>query len=354
MKKFDQTHDSFRLLVQDAAIRSYLQHYPFANGPDRILNAKCYKIICDQLTIRNHGQAATIVQLTPNETRLTGAQMARLERIMDEAELPSEVRPKLIDDYAWEANLVPLNTKNALVIGCGDGIELIFLRAVLPEAKIVALDYDDFMSPAMKRAIGVSFLQGDFHALLAGFGQEFDLISSNHTLEHLYNPEEELVTFAGLLLNNGALISTLPMDAMPGSPFLEKVTDTATRKTLHILDVVYLDAGHPWKTNAVDLNATLLEAGFDQPKLYQRREHLSRAVAGGKKRLKARLLIDKALHTFFFALPRWFAKVLFPNNPPGVISRVLLGIERRTWFGTNNLKNRYTQEVLVLANKTAT
>ena len=116
VKKFEQSYDSFRLLVLEPAIRSYLQHYPFANGPDPILNAKCYQIIRDQLMMRNHAQAATIVQLLSNETRLTEEQMSRLERIMDESELPTAVRPKSIDDFAWEANLVPCNTKNALVL----------------------------------------------------------------------------------------------------------------------------------------------------------------------------------------------------------------------------------------------
>lgn len=277
--------------------------------------------------------------------------MARLERIMDESGVPSAVRPKLIEDYAWEANLVPHDTRSALVIGYGDGIELMFLRAVLPEAKITALDYDDFMSSECKRATGAHLFQGDFHALLANFGQEFDLIFSNHTLEHLYTPEEVLTTLAGLLLDRGTLISILPMDAMPGCPFLSKVADAAARKVIHPLDLVYLDAGHPWKTNPADLNATLQEAGFEQPTLYQRREHISRPMEGGERRFNAALFAGMTLHTLFFGLPRSLAKVLFPKNPPAIISRCLLGAERRIWFGTNMLKNRFSQEVLVLARK---
>lgn len=354
MPKPDRNHDAFRLTVEDPAIRSYLQRYPFADGPDKATNARCLQIIRDRLTARsNVPTGAPIVWLEPNETPLTAEQMARLKRIMDESGLPAEARPKLINDYAWEASLIPPGTKSALVIGCGDGVELMFMRAVLPEAKITALDYDDFMSPECKNAVGARFFQGDFHALLAGFGQEFDLISSNHTLEHLYTPEEILAMLAGLLVDHGALISTLPMDATPDSPFREKVLELTTTKNAHLLDLVYLDAGHPWKTNPADLNATLQEAGFEPPRLYQRREHLSRVVAGSKRRFKAQLFVGRTLHTFFFALPRWFAKTIFPNNPPGIVTRSLQGAERRMWFGTNQLKNRYTQEVLVLAYKRA-
>jgi SAM-dependent methyltransferase len=186
---------------------------------------------------------------------------------------------------------------------------------------------------------------------LAGFGQEFDLIFSNHTLEHLYTPEEVLATLAGLLVDHGVLISTLPMDAMPDSPFLSKLIDAATRKIIHPLDLVYLDAGHPWKTNPADLNATLQEVGFEQPHLYQRLEHLSRPLALGETSFKAAFFVGMTLHTFFFGLPRALAKRLFPQDPPAIISRCLLGTERRIWFGTNLLKNKFSQEVLVLARK---
>jgi SAM-dependent methyltransferase len=265
--------------------------------------------------------------------------------------VPQALRAGMIDDYGWEANLVPLDTKDALVIGCADGIELMFLRAMLPEATITALDYEDVIPEARKQATGVRFLQGDMNALLASFGQEFDLISSNHTLEHLYTPNEVLTTLAGLLRNNGALISTLPMDGMEGTPFLEKVKDAAIRKTAHPLDVVYLDAGHPWKTNPADLDATMQEAGFERPLLYQRQQHLSRSIPFGERRFKAGLATGKALHTVFFVWPRSLAKVIFTKNPPRILNACLLGAERRVWFGSNLLKNIYTQEVLVLARK---
>jgi hypothetical protein len=202
-----------------------------------------------------------------------------------------------------------------------------------------------------KRVTGVRFFKGDMNALLASFGQEFDLISSNHTLEHLYTPNEVLTTLAGLLRPHGALISTLPMDAMDGSPFLEKVKTATLRKTAHPLDVVYLDAGHPWKTNPADMDATMREVGFDRPKFYQRQMHLSRYAAFGEKRFKAQLAFGKILHSIFFSGPRSLTKMVFSNNPPDLLNRCLLAAERRVWFGANILKNRYTQEVLVLARK---
>jgi SAM-dependent methyltransferase len=348
----DESKDAFQLTVQDSSMRRYLQRYPFLLGPDDAMNERGHQVIYDGLRPRNRQQVATPVnRLMPPETKLAAEEMERLLRIMDESRIAQSERAEMIDDYGWEANLVPRDTKAALVLGCADGRELMFLRAVLPDATITALDYENQMSEALKQAVGVRFFQGDMNALLESFGQEFDLVSSNHTLEHLYTPNEVLTTLAGLLRPNGALISTLPMDGMDASPFIEKVRDAAAKKMAHPLDVVYLDAGHPWKTNPADLEMTFQEAGFERPLLYQRQLHLSRYASFGEKRFKAELAFGRALHTLFFGWPRSIAKVLFSQNPPKIFCRVLLGLERRVWFGSNNLKNRYTYEVLVLARK---
>ncbi|WP_263367583.1 class I SAM-dependent methyltransferase [Edaphobacter bradus] len=351
MQIVDQNLDAFQLTVEDPTVRAYLQRHPFAVGPDRTMNARCGDIFQNQLTIRNRTHPVETIMLKPHETLLTPKQMDRLDRLMNEAGISTSARAGLVDDYAWETSLVPLDTKDVLVIGCADGPELMFLRAVLPEANITALDYEDMIPPALSRAIGVRFFQGDLHELLARFGQEFDLISSNHTIEHLYTPDEILATLSGLLRDRGVLISTLPMDGMAGTPFLKRVRDVAITKRVHPLDYVYLDAGHPWKTNPADMSATLQEVGFEPPVFYQREQHLSREAAYGEARFNAGLAIGKILHTIFFGLPRSFAKVAFPKRAPNVISKVLLAAERRIWFGTNRLKNKYTQEVLVLARK---
>jgi SAM-dependent methyltransferase len=354
MQIVDCSNDAFQLTVRDHAMRAYLQRYPFLMGPDQAMNERCREAILSGLASRNREKTATVLnRLMPSETQLTARQMDRLQRIMDESEVPQALRAEMIDDYAWEANLVPLDTNDVLVLGCADGTELMFLRAVLPEATITAVDYEDIISEARKRAIGVRFFHGDMNAILASFGQEFDLISSNHTLEHLYTPNEILTTLAGLLRNHGALISTLPMDGMEGSPFLGKVKKVAISKTVHPLDVVYLDAGHPWKTNPTDLVATMKETGFERPFLYQRQQHLSRAIPFGERRFKAKLVIGKMLHTVFFAWPRSLMKVIFSKNPPRILNVCLLGAERRVWFGSNLLKNIFTQEILVLAYKVA-
>lgn len=352
METLEQKQSAFQLTVKDPAVQAYLQRYPSAVGPDNAMNARCCREIGENLALRpKPSMAATVVRLKPYETQLTAEQMVRLEQVMNESEVPVADRAEMINDFAWEANLVPRDVKDILVIGCGDGKELMFLRAVLPEAKITALDYTDSVPPARKRATGVRFFQGDMQALLSGFEQEFDLISSNHTLEHLYTPNEVLSMLVRILHPHGSLISALPMDGMATNPFLAQARDVASKKEVYPLDIVYLDAGHPWKTNPDDLNATLQEVGFEPPQLYQREEHLSRCRKGNEKQLKTGLAVGKVLHLFVFRLPRSLVKLIFPQNPPKLLARCMLAAERRLWFGTNRLKNAYMPEVLLLARK---
>ncbi|WP_353072126.1 class I SAM-dependent methyltransferase [Tunturiibacter gelidoferens] len=354
MQTFDQSSSAFELRVRDPAMRAYLQRHPFLVGPDREMNEKGRQAVRDGLVLRNRDKISTqLRRLTRAETRLTSEQMDRLNRIMDESEVPKAARRALIDDYAWEAKLVPSDSKSVLVIGCADGTELMFLRAVLPDAKITALDYEDSIPDPRKRAINVRFFHGDMNTILTSFGQEFDLISSNHTLEHLYTPNETLKTLSELLISDGALISTLPMDGHENTPFLDKVKAAASGKAVYPLDVVYLDAGHPWKTNPADLVATMQETGFERPLLFQRRDHLSRTLPFGERRFKVALAFAKAMHAILFASPRSVIRVLFPNSPPKLLSSLLMGAERRLWFGPNKLKNNFTQEVLVLARKSS-
>jgi SAM-dependent methyltransferase len=351
----DHSNDATQLTIEEADICAYLQVNPAAAGPDIEMNARCRRAICEHLAIRRHSYVAPpkVSRLKPQETQLTNEQLKRLGYLMDEVSIPAATRSKMIDDFGWEANLVPSGAKNVLVIGCGKGEELLFLSAVLPDTRITALDYRDELSPALKQATGVRLIVGNMNEILPDLNQEFDLISSNHTLEHLYKPAETLAALASVLRPGGALISTLPMDGMSSNPFLVDVKRAVDRKNSHPLDIVYLDAGHPWKTNPADLVATLMEAGFEHPQLYQREKHLSRVANGGEQQLRRGLAIGKVLHTLTFRLSREVLKVVFPKNPPRAVSRILLAAELRLWFGTNRLKNTFMQEVLVRARKRA-
>ncbi len=239
MHRVHRNQNAVLLALNDPSIRSYLQRYPFATGPNEVLNELCRQAICENLTIRRREQATTqLRRLTRSQTQLTAEQSDRLERLMDEEMIPRSIRVRMIEDFGWEAALIPIETKDVLVIGCGDATEVVFLRAVLPDATITALDYRDEISSARKKSTGVKLIEGDLQVLLPLFGQEFDLVSSNHTLEHLYAPDEVLAAIAKLLRPNGALISTLPLEGMDNNPFLDRAKEVALKKAVHPLDCI--------------------------------------------------------------------------------------------------------------------
>jgi SAM-dependent methyltransferase len=350
---------AFEMLIEEPAMRAYLQRYPFAMGPDREMNSRgleairrCFALRAKSSDVSVQSDAAAVVRFMPEETKLPKEILSRVHALMDEAGVPNEKRANLIDDFGWEAKLIPPGSRDVLIVGCGGGMELLFLRAMLPDAKLTAVDYGDSLTPELKKATAVRFYPGDLNEILYSFEPEFDLVFSNHTLEHLYSPDQMLATLFGLLQEDGALISTLPMDAMEGSPFLDKVAEIAKRREFHPIDAVYLDAGHPWKTNPADLRATLLGAGFAKVEMYQQAEHLSRFIAAPQDKFHQRKNVGLKLHALFFGVPRAIARTLF-GSPPAILVRVLLAVERRVWFGANMLKNLYTEEACVVARKQA-
>jgi len=342
---------AYQMLVVDTDLQAYLQRWPFATGPDPAKNRAGREAIRQVLQARPSGTAPEVMLLGPEQTLLPVHERRRLQEIFRILQMDEARQRTLNNDFAWEANLVSRSARKVLVVGCGDGMELLFLRAILPDASITAIDYHDSLTPEVKGVVGLAFLEGDIHLHLNSLVSDYDLIFSNHTLEHLYNPDEKIQSLYRLLVPGGSLISTLPMDANPGSPFLHKVARMTAAKNFHPLDLVFLDAGHPWKTNAFDLNRTLREAGFSHIKIYQRARHLSRYVAGGRLRFETGKNAGLVLHALFFGIPRTLAKLFFPEKVPPGMCRILLALERRVWFGSNNLKNHYTEEAAIHAIK---
>jgi len=343
-------HSAYQIEITDRDLQAYLQRYPFAGGPERARNLVAIEAVIRGLRPRSACESANTVLLKPKDTSLSEAELARLTQAFGALGFDRKRQRALIDDFAWEANMAPRSASNVLVIGCGDGMELIFLRAVLPDARITALDYRDGVSSRAKEIVRAEIIAGDFNLSLGSQGG-FDLISSNHTLEHLYAPDQTLEALLRALVPGGTLISTLPMDGNPGSPFLRKVQRMAFRKRVNRPDFVFLDAGHPWKTCPGDLVKTFRAAGFSDVTLYQRAWHPCRGATGGKLRRRLTKTTGLALHALFFGPIRWLAKALPAGRVQETACRFLLAVEGRVWFGSNGLKNRFTEEALVCAKR---
>ena len=336
--------------VADADLQAYLQRYPFASGPDGAMNQRGREAAA-AIRLRGAGALFAVTLLQPVETLLGGEEEARLQGLLERVGMDAEAQRRHRDDFGWEASLVPDSARNVLILGVGDGVELLFLRAVLPAARLTALDYVDALLPGIAAATGVTLITGDMHAHLRGLPREYDLVFSNHTLEHMYAPDATLATLAGLLVPGGHIVSTLPLMGEPGSPFLDRVRAFAgqsERRAIHPVDAVFFDLGHPWKTNPADIAATLARAGFSGVRVYQRAGHAGRPMAATADELAHRRRTAILLYRVFLAPLRRVARWLTPLAP-GQIPRLLFALERRLPFGVNNTMNRLSEEACFVA-----
>jgi SAM-dependent methyltransferase len=340
--------------VADAGLQAYLQRYPFASGPDEAMNQRG-RDAAAAIRLREPGAPFAVTLLQPVETLLADEEEARLQSLFDQTQLSPAAQRIHRDDFGWEANLIPRSAGSVLVLGVGDGVELLFLRAVLPGAQLTALDYVDALLPGIAAATGVTLLTGDMHEHLRVLGSEsagaFDLIFSNHTLEHMYAPDATLAAVAGLLGRGGHIVSALPLMGQPGSPFLERVrgfAEQSERREIHPVDAVLFDLGHPWKTNPADIAATLGRAGFGEVRVYQRAGHLGRPMVATAEELDRRRGTALLLYRVLLAPLRWAARLLTPLAPRKV-PRLLFALERRLPFGVNNTMNRLSEEACFVA-----
>jgi SAM-dependent methyltransferase len=336
--------------VADPALQAYLQRYPFASGPSEAMNVRG-RAAAAAIRLREPAPPFAVTLLEPIATLLADEEESRLQSLFDRTHIAPATQRIHRDDFGWEVNLVPRSAQRVLILGCGDGIELLFLRAVLPTARLTAIDYANALLPGIAEATGVTFLAGDMHQHLRSLTREYDLAFSNHTLEHMYAPDATLATLATLLVPGGHILSTLPLMAQPGSPHLDRILRYASqteRRVIHPIDAVYFDLGHPWKTNPADIAATLTRAGFGDVHIYQRAGHLGRPMPATAAELAQRRRIYILFFRIFLTPLRWAVRLLTPLAPQQT-PRMLFALERRLPFGVNNTMNLLSEEACFVA-----
>jgi SAM-dependent methyltransferase len=342
---------ALQISIADPELQAYLQRHPFAAGPDPARNEAGRRAVAASLAERAPAPPAEPEMLPLATSGLPTAEQAAADRLLEQIHVDAATREVYRNDFAWEANLLPRFARNVLVIGCGDGVELIFLRAVLPQARLTGIDYHCSLLPGLADAVGVTFLEGDMNRHLLSLAREYDLIFSNHTLEHLYEPDRILALLASLLLPSGHLVSVLPMTGREGMPFLDRARAIARSHSIHPVDMPLVDAGHPWKTSPADLKQTLEGAGLTGVKLYQRAGRVSRPLRRSARMYRTTRALAVGLNTLLIGPLRLMLKIVFPRRVPEPAVRLLFALERRVPFGTNRVMNNYSEEALVIGRR---
>lgn len=343
---------ALRTAITDPELRSYVQQYPFLTGPDELANARALSALRTGIRIsrcKDDGE----VHRKPHETlSLTQAQNTAACDMLRATGMPEAQIRDTQHDFGWRVSQVPSDAALILCLGSGAGDELAFLRAKAPAARIVVMDYVQKIREGLLQAVNAEFIQCDLVHELSAQTTQYDIVFSNHTLEHMFDPDQVLNLIYQRLRVGGMIVSGLPLDGDSSVPLhaaIVKISEKASE--LHAIDLGMFDAGHPWKTNAADLKNSLINAGFSDIEIFQRSEAPYRSQLDDDRlsRLPRKLLV--LTHAAIFQTTRFLLKLLFPHTPPMQFCKLLVAIERRVPFGANKLKNRYSPDVTFSALK---
>ena len=326
--------------------RAYLQTHPFLNGPSRAMNLALLAALPNAISIRRPAGGCEVERFSEDELRLRPDVEARLRSDLAAVGLrPAEI-VSAMKRFAWKLAEVPAGTRSILDIGCGDGLELIFLRAAAPEASLTAIDWGDRLMPEIRALTGVQFQRRHIIEFLKDTDGTFDLVFSNHVVEHMFDPDKAFALLRARLSRGGMMLAAFPLDGAVASLWRD-LDGTGDSRTL--LDLGALDIGHPWKTTVSDASETMLAAGFKGVRLIQRQGALNAAFAGEEGELETIERRGRHLQRLVLGPPRWMIRLLFGRQPPSFLGRLFYALERRFWFGSNNLKNTVAPELLLIA-----
>ena len=337
---------AYRITTSDRRLQAHLQAHPFLAGPNEEMNLAGLALLRRGPIAREPKHPAEVFTLESGDLPPPAKTLSAARRLCG---LFGNTDPDaLIDDFYWKVACADVMPRKVLAFGCGSGDELVLLRAAFPAAEIHAVDWGSGPSLERLRAADVAFRQGHLDDLL-GSGDGFDLIFSNHTVEHLYDPAAALARLGDALAKHGVLVSSLPLDGSPDDAFSGALAGWARNpSTASHLEMGWLDPGHPWKSNAADLVETLNEAGFPQVRLYQRADSLVRGKPFDEAGLRAFRRRYGILNRVTVKPLHAVAKPLAGMRPA---RRVLVGAETRVPWGDNRFKNAQSREIAFVARR---
>lgn len=341
---------SIQIQLEDTSLCAYLQRYPFLTGPDESVNRRALAAIRQAVVLRHNQRDAELLRRPHAELMPPDGELQRARALLQTAGLsPAEIK-NAEHDYAWRFHGLPGDRHAVLCVGSGEGHEIAFIRARLPDARIHVIDFVPKVLPGLLTACKAQFEATDLSQGLAAYAGQFDAVFSNHTLEHMYQPHRILDELRRVLMPGGILISGLPLDGHTGHPLSADIQRLAARPhKLHAVDMGLFDAGHPWKSNPGDLVQSIEEAGFTGAQVVQRADVPARTgvAFAGSQRLSAHS--GAFLNRCTFGIVRKAVRVLWPDHAPLWLRRILVAVERRSSFGANRLQAAHSPDVVVTA-----
>jgi SAM-dependent methyltransferase len=333
------------LAFREESWHGYMQAFPFLNGPRQDVDEDILASLADVITTRQPATGCEVERYSAEELALRPEVEERVRSYLRGVGLSGKALAAVFHRLAWKVRDVNPETRTILDIGCGDGLELLFLRAAAPNAQIFAIDWNNGLADSIGDLTRVQFRTANIVEYLRTSEDRFDLIFSNHVIEHMYDPDAVCGALRRLLKPDGMMVAALPLDGVVGSLWA-RLKDV--KRLPSPLALGAIDLGHPWKTTPADLRETLLSAGFTHVRCMQKAGALNPAVAGEEKELAALEARGMFLSRRIFGSLNWLAAKMFGHRPPRRLVKLIYALERRVWFGGNNLKNLAAPELLAI------
>ena len=338
----------------------YLQTTSFLADVDPSLNQQLRSTLpANTVRRRAHSSSTVCEELAghPNQL-LTAGQWSELHALGERLGLSPEECRGIGYYFGWKVNLAQSTPSRILAFGCSTGRECIALKALFPHARQVLLDFNLQIPAAWATELNIEAMKTmTLEKYSAQEPAGFDLIFSNHTLEHLPDPDEALGQLYSLLNPGGVIVSAIPLEWYEGSQSKRAMEKMKAEGTLHQLDCAELQLGHLWKASPRDVADTLERVGFTRARLVQRVDYPS----GWRNHrpmhrldLQRREKLGLALNNVFLKPLRAVLKRTFPHGMPDVAARAYFALEARLWFSSMQLHHTTVRELTFVAVKPST
>lgn len=329
----------------------YMQQTSFLLGPDKSLNELLFRRLPTVAEKRVAATASTACEQLQGHPRdlMSSEEWDRLYALGSSLGLSRRECREIGHYFGWKIKLAPPGRTRVLAFGCSGGKECLAIKAIFPSASITALDMNLSMPESWAGPLGVeSSHRESLEEYARAHHGTFDLVFSNHTLEHLADPERAIGLLRSVLVSGGFLVSAIPIEWHDGSLARAAVERMEVAQHIHPLDCGDLHLGHLWKSSPRDVCDTLDRAGFtsirlaqcaDYPTTWQearpmRVEHLERRAALG------RLLNAVTLVPLKSSLRR-----VFPKRLPVFVARNYFRLEARLWFSSMRMHYATVREL---------
>lgn len=342
------------LSIKDSSLYPFFQKYPFLNGKDPIARKAALDSVHGSIVLRNSNSDVEVNRLDATDVIWWTGEENRAKQALTDKGMRAQYIDQLWDEFSWKMRAVSPDAKRILSIGSGGGAELFFLRLRAPKATIKAIDWSNTLNPEFRDVERVEFRVQDLTKLGDFPERNFDVIFSNHVIEHMYDPDEIIPQIRKLLAPGGIFVSALPLDGQGNVGFKDSILKLfQSQQKIGVTDALILNFGHPWKTNFSDLDQTLKAAGFVDVDFFQREWSVLRFLAYNDQQRRKKLAVAMFLHKAFIRPAQNAVKALFGVNPPLLVTRFFEAFERRVFFGTNRIYSDLSMETVFVARNSA-